>query len=107
MKSAEGQTPPASLEKLLLDKVHGKYKLVLLAIRWAYEIQKREEFKGKPFSVVVDVALAELLTGDVKLAEVEKLPPLKKGEIPTEANHAAPIPAPSEDGNHRSKKEKK
>ena len=62
-----------SLEKLLLNSVDGKYKLVLASVRWAEEIYKREEFRNKPFAPAVDQALMDLLTGKIKVEEVEKL----------------------------------
>ena len=97
-------TEHQTLEQLLLDRVEGKYRLVLSAIRWAEEIAKREELKGKPFSIAVETALTELLTGKVKTAEVEKLPPLHR-EHPKEASESKA--AASANHSEKPKKEKK
>lgn len=94
----------ATLEKMILDCTEGKYKLVHLAVRWAEEVSKREELKGKPFSLSVETSLTELLSGKVKLSEVEKLAPVSKNK--DKDGEPAKAEASSENS-EKGKKEKK
>jgi DNA-directed RNA polymerase subunit K/omega len=64
-----------SLEELTLSQTQGKYELVQLATRWAQEIKTRENRPETP-QEILQLALLEILRGDISLEQVEKLPPL-------------------------------
>jgi DNA-directed RNA polymerase subunit K/omega len=71
------------LSKLLLDCLKDKYRLVPLAIRWAVEVKKRDQDKQLVPETPGDImnrALKEILSGQVALDDLEKLPPLPKPE---------------------------
>ena len=65
--------------QLLLDCTKDKYLLVALATRWAYEIRQRDQ-SGEPIQVLIHKALREILIGEVKMEDIEKLPPMVKAE---------------------------
>jgi DNA-directed RNA polymerase subunit K/omega len=66
-----------TLSHLLLDQSSDKYRLVPLAVRWAYEVRQRDQ-SALPPQELVGQALREILTGQVKLEEIEALPPVPK-----------------------------
>lgn len=66
------------LEKLVYDTKMNRYKLVNLAARWVRELKTKEEYKNIPYYELVDIALYDILTGKVKLEDIEKLGPPKK-----------------------------
>jgi len=67
------------LTQLLLDCPKDKYRLVSLAIRWAQEVKKRDQSTEAPVEVV-NKSLKEILSDQVKLDDIEKLPPVPKTE---------------------------
>ena len=71
---------PASeyLPELMLDTKIEKYKLIPAVIRWVVEVKKKEENKDIPHMQLIDIALKEILKGDVSLETINKLPPLQE-----------------------------
>lgn len=67
------------LSQLLLDCQRDKYRLVTLALRWAQEIKQRDQSSETP-QQLINKALKEILSGQVELEAIEKLPPLPKPE---------------------------
>lgn len=65
------------LSQLLLDIKQGKYKLVAQAVRWAYEVKKRDQ-STEPAIEILNKALKEILAEQVSIEDIEKLPPIPK-----------------------------
>lgn len=65
------------LSQLLLDIKQGKYKLVGQAVRWAYEVKKRDQ-STEPAIEILNKALREILIETVSIEDIEKLPPIPK-----------------------------
>jgi hypothetical protein len=82
-KAAETEEAPEinkadlPLSQLLLDVKQGKYKLVGQAVRWAYEVKKRDQ-STEPAIEVLHKALKEILADQVSIEDIEKLPPIPK-----------------------------
>ena len=60
-----------SLEQLILEKSHGKYSVVDLASMWALVLRRREEHRHLGQPEVLDLALRDILSGDVSEEEVQ------------------------------------
>jgi DNA-directed RNA polymerase subunit K/omega len=88
-ETASTVNPNTSLRDLMLDCGKDKYRMVSLATRWAVEIQKRESQTGYSPDDLVNMSLKEILTGQVTLDAIEKLPPAPKLEKKLEV--AAPV----------------
>jgi DNA-directed RNA polymerase subunit K/omega len=69
----------APLSRLLLDCTKDKYRLVTAATRWAHEVRRRDQ-STLPTQELINQALREILTGQVTLEAIEKLPPPPKEE---------------------------
>jgi DNA-directed RNA polymerase subunit K/omega len=95
------------LSQLMLERSHDKYRLVHLAMRWAQEIKVRDQ-SSDPTQEIVSRALKEILTGQVSLEDIEKLPPPVKVE-PKPLEITKPIEGDLEDDEKPEKpaKEKK
>jgi DNA-directed RNA polymerase subunit K/omega len=83
-KAVETETEEAPVNKadlplsqLLLDVRQGKYKLVGQAVRWAYEVKKRDQ-STEPAIEILNKALKEILAEQVSIEDIEKLPPVPK-----------------------------
>jgi len=74
------------LEAMILDHARDKYKLIKTAIRWALEIKQKENLPD-PISSIVHRALEEILTGEVPIEKIEKLPELTQASFAAQSNH--------------------
>ena len=107
-KSAEApEKADLPVSQLLLDCTKDKYRLVGLATRWAYEIKQRDQ-SAEPPQELINTAVKEILTGQVSMEEIEKLPPLVKVEKKPEVSIAAealsePPPMPEKTGKGKKK----
>jgi DNA-directed RNA polymerase subunit K/omega len=79
-KDAPEVDPNIPLSQLLLDCGKDKYRMVSLATRWAIEVGGRDPNTIRQPEELVSMALREILTGQVSLADIEKLPPAPKVE---------------------------
>lgn len=64
---------PVSLDQLVLDKKEGKYRVVELVSFWAKTLRAKEEHRHLTQNEVLELALTQVLSGDVSEKEVEKL----------------------------------
>ncbi|MBI4386590.1 MAG: hypothetical protein HY551_04350 [Elusimicrobia bacterium] len=69
-RAAEGK--PKSVEQLVLDQMVGKYDLVPLASVWALELRRREENRHLSQPEILDLALRDILTGQIAPEEIRK-----------------------------------
>ena len=76
-KAGHGGNPNTPLPQLLLDCTKDKYRLVTLATRWAQEVKQRDQVSGTA-QELINMALKEILTGQVTPETIEKLPPIVK-----------------------------
>ncbi|MFA6583990.1 MAG: hypothetical protein WCS77_06805 [Elusimicrobiaceae bacterium] len=53
------------IEQKIMDYNQDKYDLIVLGSMWAREIRRREEFRHKPNSEVIDLALSDVLSGKI------------------------------------------
>lgn len=68
--------PELPLEHYMLDTPLNRYHLVNLAISWAEKIRNRPE-APKYTNEILELSLREILTGKVKIEEIENLPSVK------------------------------
>ena len=66
-----------------------KYKLVRTVVRWAGEIKQKENLPD-PISGLVSRALREILSGNISIEDVEKLPTLTLSAAASSAPAAPP-----------------
>lgn len=69
-KKEAGAVADKSLEQLILDKTRGKYEIVSLASIWALVLRRQEECRHLSQPEVLDMALQDLLSGQVTEEEV-------------------------------------
>lgn len=62
--------PEKSLEQMILEKTKGKYEVVAMASMWALVLRKQEEYRHLAQPELLDVALRDLLSGQVSEDEV-------------------------------------
>ncbi len=66
---AEGE---ADLEKLISDYGPSKYLDVVRAMQWARHLRRQEEFRNVPMAELIDRALFDVVSGKVKVPEIEE-----------------------------------
>lgn len=59
-----------SLEQLILEKSQGKYAVVSLASMWALVLRRQEEYRHLAQPEILDMALRDLLSGQVTEEEI-------------------------------------
>ncbi|TBR23448.1 hypothetical protein EPO15_06005 [bacterium] len=64
---------PMSLDQMVLDKKEGKYRVVELVSFWAKSLRAKEEHRHLTQNEVLELALTQVLSGEVSEKEVEKL----------------------------------
>lgn len=72
-----------NISQLIWETNMNKFELIPAAVRWAKEIKKREQLPDN-VSALLDRAMDEILTGKVKMSEIEKLVPLREKEFTPE-----------------------
>jgi len=73
-ESAEKETPavPKSLEEMILNFPTGKYSAIPLAAQWARVLRRREEHRHLTSNEILDLALRDVLGGEVDWKDVKK-----------------------------------
>ncbi len=64
------------MEKLILDTKLNRYQLIPLVLKWAKELERKSGSSGQPrmsTAQVIDKALQDILSGEVKPEEVARL----------------------------------
>lgn len=64
---------PMSLDQMVLDKKEGKYRVVELVSFWAKTLRAKEEHRHLTQNEVLELALTQVLSGEVAEKDVEKL----------------------------------
>ncbi|MBI4350755.1 MAG: hypothetical protein HY550_04905 [Elusimicrobia bacterium] len=62
----------ADLEKLISDYGPSKYLDIVRAMQWARHLRRQEEFRNVPMAELIDRALLDVVSGKVKVAEIEE-----------------------------------
>ena len=96
-KQAKEELENVAPEKLILDTLMNKYDVVLLARRWAYELQSKDTTHSLSVQEVISQALHDILSGKIDSKTVMDLPPLrtlrkKSTLLPITDPHAKPLP---------------
>ena len=101
MANQEEKSTEATLQELILNTSFDKYKVVPLVKRWVKELKTKEEFREFSHSQLLDRALKEILSGTIKLEDIEKLPAVAAAAI----KKAAGEKSDKEDKQDKEKKE--
>lgn len=64
-KKSPEEMKDRSIEQLILDQGDGKYGLVPIASQWALVLRRRDEFRHLTQPELLDLALRQVLTGEV------------------------------------------
>ena len=59
------------LEKLISDYGPSKYRDIVRAMQWARHLRRQEEFRMVPMAELIDRSLGDVVSGKVKVAEIE------------------------------------
>ena len=59
------------LEKLISDYGPSKYLDIVRAMQWARHLRRQEEFRQVPMADLIDRSLGDVVSGRVKVAEIE------------------------------------
>ena len=62
----------ADLEKLISDYGPSKYLDIVRAMQWARHLRRQEEFRNIPMAELIDRALFDVVSGKVKVPEIEE-----------------------------------
>ncbi|MDD5210220.1 MAG: hypothetical protein PHV36_12590 [Elusimicrobiales bacterium] len=62
----------ADLEKLISDYGPSKYLDIVRAMQWARHLRRQEEFRNVPMAELIDRALFDVVSGKVKVPEIEE-----------------------------------
>jgi hypothetical protein len=60
------------LEKLISDYGPSKYQDIVRAMQWARHLRRQEEFRNVPMAELIDRSLFDVVSGKVKVAEIEE-----------------------------------
>jgi hypothetical protein len=60
------------LEKLISDYGPSKYNDIVRAMQWARHLRRQEEFRNVPMAELIDRSLLDVVSGKVKVAEIEE-----------------------------------
>lgn len=78
-KSKEAGAEAKPLEEMILNFPNGKYSAIPLAAMWAKVLRRREEHRHLTANDILDLALKDVLSGEVDWKDVKKasaaLPP--------------------------------
>lgn len=72
-KQAAEEKRAANLEQLVLDKKEGKYHVVQRVAYWAKQLRGREEHRHLTQNEILELALQQVLAGEVSEKEIDKL----------------------------------
>lgn len=72
-EDADEAAKPMSLDQMVLDKKEGKYRVVELVSFWAKTLRAKEEHRHLTQNEVLELALTQVLSGEVAEKDVEKL----------------------------------
>lgn len=61
----------ADLEKLISDYGPSKYQDIVRAMQWARHLRRQEEFRNVPMAELIDRSLFDVVSGKVKVPEIE------------------------------------
>lgn len=64
--------PQKSIEEMILNYPSGKYSAIPLAALWAKELRRREEHRHLTSNEILDLALRDVLSGDVDWKDLKK-----------------------------------
>lgn len=96
-ETAEIMSPEEKLHKSILDTVMNKYDVVVMARRWAYELQSKEA-AGLSIQDAIEHSVGDILSGRVTSKELKELPPLRHVKKPKGVMGflTEPLPKPAE-----------
>ncbi len=80
-----GSTRDNVVEGLILDTKMNKYDVVLLARRWAYELQAKDSSIHSVQDVITQ-SLGDILSGKVGAKSIRNLPPIRQAKKSKNAN---------------------
>ena|SRR6266550_4128105 len=63
---------PKSLEEMILNYPLGKYSAIPLASLWAKILRRKEEHRHLTSNEILDVALRDVLSGDIDWKDIKK-----------------------------------
>lgn len=92
---AQKETPkaPKSVEEMILDFQGGKYTAIPLAAHWAKVLRRKEENRHLTSNEILDLALREVLGGEVDWKDLKKAMTANGASEPNPLNGAAESPA--------------
>ncbi|MGC8867754.1 MAG: hypothetical protein ACP5IO_00445 [Elusimicrobiales bacterium] len=78
MTEKTSKTQQLSLDELLINfgtkdnsSLSGKYKKLVIVMKWAYHLKNTEEWKDKPTSQIIEKALIDVFSGRVDQKKVD------------------------------------
>ncbi len=77
-----------TLENLILDKSEGKYHVVPLISSWALSLRRREEFRHLNQTDILEIAMRQVLGGEVSPEQIKAQAAQDASEAPAESNGA-------------------
>ena len=83
-KKAHEETKEKSLEELILNKGDGKYGLIPLASQYALVLRRRDEHRHLTQPEILDIALRQLLEGQVTEEQVRDAAAELAAQLPAE-----------------------
>ncbi len=79
----EEAAEPKSLDEMILNFPNGKYSAIPLAALWAKVLRRREEHRHLTANEILDLALKEVLSGEIDWKDVKKANAALPPETPT------------------------
>lgn len=86
-KAAEQPAEPKTLEEMILNSQSGKYSTIPLAALWAKVLRRREEHRHLTATEILDLALKDVLEGNIDWKDVKKA----QAEIPVDNSAEAAL----------------
>lgn len=71
-EKTQPETPVKTVDEMILNYPNGKYTAIPLAALWAKVLRKREENRHLTPAQLLDLALKEVLSGEVDWKDVKK-----------------------------------
>jgi hypothetical protein len=81
--AAKPQLKPKSIEEMILNFPGGKYSIVPLAALWAKVLRRREEHRHRTSNEILELALCEVLSGQIGWKDLKKAMANGGLELPT------------------------
>ena len=69
---AKVESSSDKLDRLISDYGPSKYQDIVRAMQWARHLRRQDEFRNVPMAELIEKALLDIVSGEIKVAQIEE-----------------------------------